>query len=75
MDSINIAWCTQLMIAQDESKNMVFKNWIPKRFNTSIFLGGHIAPISTIGVKEEWKKTQKKAKKDMTLEIENKIIP
>jgi hypothetical protein len=38
-------------------------------------LGGHIAPISTIGVKEEWKKTQKKAKKDMTLEIENKIIP
>jgi hypothetical protein len=38
-------------------------------------LGGHIAPISTIGAKEERKKTQKKAKKDMISEIVNKIIP
>jgi hypothetical protein len=38
-------------------------------------LGSHIAPISAIGAKEEWKKTQKKAKKDMTLEVINKIRP
>jgi hypothetical protein len=38
-------------------------------------LGSHIVPISTIGAKEEWKKTQKKAKKDMTSKIVNKIIP
>ncbi len=75
LDSINIAWCIQVMIAPNESKNMVFKNWIPQGFNTSILLGGHIAPISTIGAKEERKKTQKKAKKDMISEIVNKIIP
>ncbi len=74
-DSTNIIWWTQVTIALDESKKMVFKNWIPQGFNTSILLGSHIAPISAIGAKEEWKKTQKKAKKDMTLEIINKIRP
>jgi hypothetical protein len=38
-------------------------------------LGGEISPIFTIGAKEEWKKTQKKANKDMTSNTINKIIP
>jgi len=36
---------------------MVFKIGIPQGFNKLILLGGHIAPISTIGAKEEWKKS------------------
>jgi hypothetical protein len=39
---------------------VVFKNGIPQGFNKLILLGGHIAPISTIGAKEEWKKTSSK---------------
>jgi hypothetical protein len=34
-----------------------------------------VAPISTVGAKEEWKKAQKKAKKDMTSNTINKILP
>jgi hypothetical protein len=38
-------------------------------------LGGHTHPISIVGFKLEWKKAQKKAKKNITSEIMNKIIP
>ncbi len=32
-------------------------------------------PISNVDAKEEWKKAQKKTKKDMTSNTINKIIP
>jgi hypothetical protein len=37
--------------------------------------GGHIDPISIVGAKLEWKKAQKKEKKNIISEIINKIIP
>jgi hypothetical protein len=37
--------------------------------------GGHIEPISTAGDKLEWKKAQKKAKKNITSERMKRIIP
>jgi hypothetical protein len=51
------------MTTLDESKIRVFRKGIPQGFHTSIPLGGQIAPISTVGAKEEWKKTQKKLKR------------
>jgi hypothetical protein len=48
------------MTIPNESKIKVFKKGIPQGFNTSIPLGGQIAPISTVGAKEEWKKAQQK---------------
>jgi hypothetical protein len=41
----------------------------------TIPLGGQILPISIVGVKLEAKNAQKKAKKNMTSETINKIIP
>merc|ERR1712002_1328980 len=37
--------------------------------------GGHTLPSSTLGLKEEWKKAQKNAKKNATSEEMNNIIP
>jgi hypothetical protein len=37
--------------------------------------GGHTEPISIVGDKLEWKKAQKKAKKNITSEIIKRIIP
>jgi hypothetical protein len=38
-------------------------------------MGGQIAPISIVGPKEEWKKAQKKEKKNITSEVINNNIP
>ncbi len=62
MDPTNIAWWAQVTVAPNESKIKVLRKGIPQGFNTLIPLGGQIAPISIVGAKEEWKKTQKKAK-------------
>jgi hypothetical protein len=53
----------------------VFSKGTSQAFNVSIPLGGHIAPISTVGFKLAVKKAQKKAKKNITSEAMNKIIP
>jgi hypothetical protein len=44
-----------------------FKGWIP--------VGGQEQPISGVGDKLLWKKAQKKARKNITSEVINKIIP
>jgi hypothetical protein len=41
----------------------------------TIPFGGHIFPISIVGVRLEAKKAQKKAKKNITSETMNNIIP
>lgn len=38
-------------------------------------IGGHIEPSSIVGDKLEWKKAQKKERKNKTSEVMNKIIP
>lgn len=54
---------------------IVFKNGIPQGSKVSIPFGGHIQPIWTAGTKLEWKKAQKKAKKNIASETINKTIP
>jgi hypothetical protein len=73
--NINKTLKIQVTTTLNESKIKELKKGIPQGFNTSILLGGQIAPISTVGAKEEWKKAQKKAKKDMISNTINKIIP
>jgi hypothetical protein len=41
------------MTTPDESKIRVFRKGIPQGFNTSIPLGGQIAPISTVSAKDK----------------------
>jgi len=53
----------------------VFNKGTSHALSTSIPLGGQIAPISGVGFKLEWKKAQKKAKKNITSEQMNNIIP
>jgi len=53
----------------------VFNKGTSHALSTSIPLGGQIAPISGVGFKLEWKKAQKKAKKNITSEVMNNIIP
>jgi hypothetical protein len=53
----------------------VFANGKCNGFKVSIPLGGQIAPIVTAGATLEWKNAQKKAKKNITSEVINKIIP
>jgi|TARA_B110000046_G_scaffold171804_1_gene193015 hypothetical protein len=53
----------------------VFNNGIAFGSNASIPLGGHILPISIVGAKLAAKKAQKKAKKNITSDTMNNIIP
>ena len=53
----------------------MFNKGISKALNTSIPLGGQMLPISIVGAKLAAKKAQKKAKKNITSETINKIIP
>jgi hypothetical protein len=53
----------------------VFNNGISIGLKTSIPFGGQIEPISITGAKAAAKKAQKKAKKNITSETMNKIIP
>jgi hypothetical protein len=53
----------------------VFSNGTSIGLNTVIPFGGQIAPISITGAKAAAKKAQKKAKKNITSDKINKIIP
>jgi hypothetical protein len=44
-------------------------------FKVSIPFGGHVAPIPTDGAMLLWKKAQKNAKKNITSEVINRIMP
>ena len=70
-----IAWCAQVTVAPEVNKIIVFNNGTSQGLNACIASGGHIEPISTDGAKLEWKNAQKKAKKNITSDTINKIIP
>jgi len=53
----------------------VFNNGTCHGLIAVIPLGGHTQPISIVGFKLEWKKAQKKAKKNIISDTINKIIP
>lgn len=73
--SSKIAWWAHVAVAPEDNKIIVFKRGIWKGLNGEIPLGGQSMPISTVGDNLEWKKAQKKEKKNKTSEIINKIIP
>jgi len=70
-----ISWCAQVTVAPDKSNIKVLSKGTPQGLNAWIALGGQTEPISTAGDKLEWKKAQKKARKNITSETINKIIP
>tara|TARA_B110000046_G_scaffold48625_1_gene53867 strand:+ start:1102 stop:1263 length:162 start_codon:yes stop_codon:yes gene_type:complete len=53
----------------------VFNNGISIGLKTSIPFGGQIDPISITGARAAAKKAQKKAKKNITSDTINRIIP
>ncbi len=53
----------------------MFNRGTSNGFKAEIPIGGQIAPISTVGPKEEWKKAQKKEKKNITSDVMNNNIP
>jgi len=69
------AECAHVNEAPDVNNKIVFNAGIMKGSTTSIPFGGHTHPICGIGFNAEWKKAQKNAKKSITSETINKIIP
>jgi hypothetical protein len=62
-------------VAPDDNKIAVFNSGTSNGFNAFIPIGGHTAPISTVGPKEEWKNAQKNEKKKHTSDKMNSNIP
>jgi len=69
------AWCAQVTKAPLDSNRIVFNNGIAKGSNDSIPTGGHVAPISTVGAKAEWKKAQNTLMKAITSLKTKRINP
>lgn len=70
-----MAWCDQVTEAPDDKRTAVFSRGTSNGFKALIPIGGHTAPISTVGPNEEWKKAQKKEKKKQTSDRINNNIP
>jgi len=64
-----------VIVDPESNKRRVFNRGTSKALNTSIPLGGQILPISIVGAKLAAKKAQKKAKKNITSETINRIMP
>jgi len=63
------------MDTPDDNRMIVFKSGIFIGLNASIELGGHIWPISILGLIPLWKYVQKNDTKNITSDVMNKIIP
>lgn len=70
-----IAMCAQVIVAPLDSKIVVFRRGTSNGLIVEIPVGGHTLPTSILGLKEEWKKAQKKAKKKNTSEEINNTMP
>ena len=63
------------MVAPLDSRMVVFKRGTSNGLMAEIPVGGQTLPTSMLGLKEEWKKAQKKAKKKNTSEEINNTMP
>ena len=72
--SINAIWA-QVMVAPDERRTDVLSKGTPKGLIAAIPTGGQTLPTSTLGLKDAWKKAQKKAKKKNTSEQIKSTMP
>lgn len=68
-------WCAQVTVTPDAKSTAVFNSGTLNGFRGVTPVGGHEHPISGVGAKDLWKNAQKKAKKNITSEVINKIMP
>jgi len=59
----------------EAKRTAVFNKGTAKGFKGVMPAGGHVHPISGVGARLEWKKAQKKPKKNIISEIMKRIIP
>lgn len=72
---INKEWWAYVTVTPDDNNTAVFSKGIENGFNGQIPVGGHEHPSSEVGANLLWKNAQKKALKNITSEVINKIIP
>jgi hypothetical protein len=68
-------WCAQVTVTPEASNTAVFRSGTLNGFRGLIPTGGQQHPSSGVGDNLLWKKAQKKAKKNNTSEVINRIIP
>jgi len=70
-----MALWAQVNVTPEDNKITVFHKGRPQGSKVEMPSGGHIHPIPTDGDSVQWKKAQKKLKKNITSEAINKAIP
>ena len=65
----------QVTVTPEDNKITVFHKGKPQGSNDVIPCGGHVQPIPMDGDNVQWKKAQKKLKKNIISEAINKPIP
>lgn len=70
-----IAWWDHVIVAPELNKRKVFVRGIVYVFIVITAFGGQILPMLYTGAKLEWKKDQKKAKKNIISDIINRTMP
>lgn len=74
LPSINL-WWAQVTVTPDARRTAVFRRGTLNGLSGLMPEGGQEHPISGVGDRLLWKNAQKKAKKNITSEVINKIIP
>ena len=70
-----IEWWAQVTAQPDRSRSIVLRSGTSQGLKAIIPCGGQTLPIWIAGTIDEWKKAQKKAKKNITSDTINKTIP
>lgn len=68
-------WCAQVTVTPDANRTAVFSKGTLNGFRGVIPAGGQQHPSSGVGDSLLWKNAQKKAKKNSTSDVINRIIP
>jgi|ERR1044072_5790589 hypothetical protein len=71
----NKLWWAQVTVTPEASRTAVFRSGTLNGFNGVIPAGGQQHPNSGVGDSLLWKNAQKKAKKNRTSDVINRIIP
>ncbi len=75
LDPISSAWWAQVTDAPELKSKIVFNKGISHGFKVIKKAGGQTLPMAGLGLKLEWKKAQKKAKKNITSDRIKNITP
>lgn len=74
-DPNKIAWWAHVTDAPELNNNIVFNKGTCQGSNVVKYAGGHMPPSAGLGLKLEWKKAQKKPKKNITSDNMNNTTP